>query len=210
MKRLALLLLAVSAFAQRSIVVVDSGTVKLGANAVTVVQKQLTRDFAPAWGVTATLRYTTVANDVRTGEVAVWIKDTEAGCWYCTGFVATRTLDVYGKPIIQIFMDKVRALNIAPAYVLGHELMEYLVNPQGTFQVLRSDIGQVKVYRLEICDAVQRHMYTIDGLLVSNFTLPAFWGIFNGPYDYMNKILSPFGTTEADGELSFFTVVATI
>jgi len=211
MKLALLMLLVLSAFAQHTIVVQDIGTVKLGSDAVNVVQKQLTQDFYPAWGITASLRYTIIENDMRFGEIVVRIMDTEYVSWNYTGYVAIRLVDAYGKPIILIFMDKIKVSNIPPAYVLGHEIMEYLVNPKGTYQVLRSDTGLIRVYRLEICDAVQKHMYSINGMFVSNFTLPAFWGsFFVGPYDYMGKIMTPFGSLASDGELSYFTVAATI
>ena len=86
MKLALLMLLVLSAFAQHTIVVQDIGTVKLGSDAVNVVQKQLTQDFYPAWGITASLRYTIIENDMRFGEIVVRIMDTEYVSWNYTGY----------------------------------------------------------------------------------------------------------------------------
>lgn len=61
---------------------------------------------------------------------------------------------------------------------LSHEIIEMLVDPGGTAP--------------EICDPVAWADYTIDGVTVSDWTLPAFWSPASAPpYDFLRTLHYP-------------------
>lgn len=74
--------------------------------------------------------------------------------------------------------------------VLSHEALELLMDPHIDYW---ADAPDGFSYPLEVCDAVQGDTYTIDGVVVSNFLLPAWFSpSLPGPFDFMKKLTAPF------------------
>ena len=61
-----------------------------------------------------------------------------------------------------------------PATVLSHEVLEMLANPSVANLTVNWRDGLL--YPMEVCDAVQAISYDIDGVEVSDFVLPAWFG----------------------------------
>ena len=75
---------------------------------------------------------------------------------------------------------------------LSHELLELLGDPNA--DEFRSYVDGYE-YALELCDAVESDTYVIDGVEVSNFVLPAFFGNDQtARVDYLGKLARPFET----------------
>lgn len=95
-----------------------------------------------------------------------------------------------GKPYGKVFIKVCQQFNVPWISVLSHEILE-LVGDPGANQWAHDPTG--RLWAFEMCDAVQDHLYNIDGVPVSNFVLPNFF-IPNSapPYDYMKVLTAPF------------------
>jgi hypothetical protein len=79
----------------------------------------------------------------------------------------------------------------------SHELMEMVCDPEG----MRTepgpplkDGGERVDYLVEVCDACQRSTYTVDGVLVSDFVVPEYYGQSSGAeglYSFTGRITRP-------------------
>lgn len=73
---------------------------------------------------------------------------------------------------------------------LSHEILETRADPYCNYGSENSDGWE---YWLEVCDAVQRSGYLIDGLEVSNFCLKHWFNPEgDGPFDFMGNLDGPF------------------
>ncbi|MGZ4530795.1 MAG: hypothetical protein ACXVXP_00415 [Mycobacteriaceae bacterium] len=61
-----------------------------------------------------------------------------------------------------------------------HEVVEMLVDPTGS--------RYWRLGKLEVCDPVENLTYTLDGVAVSDFTLPTYFGGGPGPWDQMRQL----------------------
>ena len=54
--------------------------------------------------------------------------------------------------------------------------------------------GRTVQYLVEVCDPCEADHYAIDGIEVSSFVTPAYFGLAPGPpYDMLGRIAGPFG-----------------
>ena len=161
------------------------------AQAVAAVQKQVTNDFGPAWGVTATVdAFPTIADKplescpvvIRNQVPAAGVHLTDDG-------------------------DKAFALvRFTPGsdewrVTLSHEILEMLADPSGSGTVTGpspTGNGQTVEYLLEVCDPCQglepdfRFGYTVNGLEVSDFVLPSYYKAFgSGRYSFAGHVTEP-------------------
>lgn len=139
---------------------------KLGAVGA-ALQKQVTRDFAPAWGQSATVG-------------AFFGGTVPPGYWEIR---VKRTLDSSGT------LGYHHRLHHEPSAVVehtrdwpltaSHELLEMLADPWGARLVAADDPrgtnARVQVL-VEACDPCEDFSYTVDGIGVSDFVLPAYYG----------------------------------
>jgi len=133
------------------------------------LQKQVTRDLAPYWGVTATVDAFPKLDDVPAGYLPIVLTFQPLH-----GQGGLR-LDHNGRPYAH--------LEVTPLWSLhaSHACIEMLVNPYGLRTVAtrspRQDQGPVELL-VEACAPCQdpRYGYTVNGVLVSDFCTPAYFG----------------------------------
>lgn len=83
---------------------------------------------------------------------------------------------------------------------LAHEIDEMLVDPLEQTYANNGTIGgfdwsaSAPDLLVEICDPVEGDDYTLDGVDVPDFTLPANWTGGAPPYDYLHKLHRPLTT----------------
>src|SRR5882724_7238812 len=155
------------------------------------LQKQITRDFEPAWGWGANLKF-----NAKRYNMKVVIKDHARGGdlgYHIEG----------GKPVGYIFAkDDIEATGEFKEYTstLSHELLEMIADPNvnlyaaGKFRIKgKSRMG---FYALEVCDPVQENYYKVDGVRVQDFVLPEWFEQFHKKgamkMDHMGVIDAPF------------------
>lgn len=99
-------------------------------------------------------------------------------------------VDPNGRPYGKVFIQVCKQYGYPWVSVLSHEVLELLGDP-GANQWANDPTG--RLWAFEMCDAIQDHIYPLDGEMVSNYVLPNFFipGA-PGPYDFMGKLTAPF------------------
>ena len=155
------------------------------ARVAAALQRQVTRDLGPLWGIDATVSYFPSLEDVPMGywPIIVTLRD--------LGEAAGVHLDDHGQPYALV--EATEAWSLAAS----HECIEMLVDPSGNRLVacqLPGDSSKRVEILVEACDPCQdeAHGYTIDdGVLVSDFCTPAYYEPGAGPgvrYSYRGTI----------------------
>ena len=131
-------------------------------------QKQLDRDFAPAWGICAKLHFG-IRVIPHTWVLGVFDDADQAGA---LGYHDVSSL---GTPLGKVFAKTTMDDGGLWTVTFTHELLEMLVDPWIVASALDDQRG--RFYALEICDAVEadRLGYDIDGVRVTDFVLPGFF-----------------------------------
>jgi hypothetical protein len=131
------------------------------------LQRQVTRDFAPVWGVSATVDDFPRLDDVPLGYWPMIVVPDVRGA-------AGIHLDKDGQPFALIEMSNSWSLTAS------HEMLEMLADPFGNRLVPGRSIkrGQGRVeYLVEVCDPSEaaEFGYTVNDILVSDFYTPRFF-----------------------------------
>jgi len=158
-----------------NIAVLNKSTTPLGADFLAIVnalQKQVSRDFAPSWGIDCSLFVMDSISD-----------DDYWGMIFVDDATVAQALGYHdktpkGNPIGYVFVKTSLQSGEKPSVTASHELLEILGNPYIN-NVVRNPRDGV-VYAKEACDAVQRVTYDIDGIPVSDFMLPE-WFLSSSP-----------------------------
>jgi hypothetical protein len=135
------------------------------------VQKQVTRDVAPIWEVSATVDSFARLEDVPLGSWPILIQD------HLDYPAEGIHLDNDGQPfaLVQANGDE-----DVVSLTTSHECLEMLVDPFGKRLVAgdspKPDQGRV-MFLVEVCDPSEdaRNAYSVNGLLVSDFYTPEFF-----------------------------------
>ena len=167
------------------------------------LQKQITRDFEPAWGWGAHLRINAKKFDMK-----IVIKDHARGGdlgYHIEG----------GKPVGYIFAkDDIAATGEHKEYTstLSHELLEMIADPNvnlyaaGKFRL--NGKKRVGFFALEVCDPVQENYYKIGGVRVQDFVVPEWFEEYHKKgamkMDHMGKLDAPF-TLSPGGYVEVFS-----
>lgn len=166
---------------------------------IRAVNRQIAEDFAPHWGLGATLRLDGSGKgatlQAMRGDAVIHLHDRTAGFHFET---------VRGVPYGVVFT---RLHEEAPAHkawlwwtvILSHEALELLADPFNNLLAKgphpEDPRREVFHYR-EVCDPVQMQTYQIDGVSVSNFVLPRYYNA-NAPAgahnDFLGTGLKAFG-----------------
>ncbi|XZF12387.1 hypothetical protein ACTHGU_11390 [Chitinophagaceae bacterium MMS25-I14] len=149
----------------------ESGAIDFSQTAriAAALQKQITRDFRPVWGIDATISAYTRLEDVPSDYWTILIKD-NIGYAGAAGI----HLDRDGQPYALVESEGNVALTCS------HEAIEMLADPFGNRLVASGSImpgqGRVK-YLVEVCDPSEDIScgYTVNGLTVSDFYTPHYF-----------------------------------
>lgn len=146
---------------------------------IKALQRQLDEDFAPRWGIDATL----VPWRGRIEGPGYWGLVLLNGHTPKSAGDAYDALSVYGHitsdghPLARVFVDK-----LGPrqpwTHLASHELLEMLVDPYRYAAVYREDGEPYRMYARRVCDpcAAYSDGYDLNGHIVSDFVCPAWFG----------------------------------
>jgi hypothetical protein len=153
-------------------------------------ETQWNRDLAPAWDL---------------GQAKVeWFDKTEAptaGSWWVVFLddsdqadaLAYHDVTDQGLPISKVFARTLTQDNASISVGATHEICEMAVDP--TINLAAQD-KKGTFWAYEVCDPVEddRYGYEINGVLVTDFVTPAWFGFQNsqGPLDFKQHATKPF------------------
>ncbi len=162
---------------------------------VLALQKQVTNDFAPVWGIDAELSF--VPRNGKPAARAWWLalldtSDQATALGY-------HDLTADGLPLGKAFVTSDMQLGLQWTVTASHELLEMLADPDiNLWAFPHSDALIDRLYSYEVCDACEADAlgYLIDGILVSDFLYPAwfesFWLPGSTQFDKQSHIQEPF------------------
>jgi hypothetical protein len=98
-----------------------------------------------------------------------------------------------GQPIAKVFVKTIQARNASVSIKATHEICEMAVDPSNHLAV---QDGEGAFWACEICDPVDsdEHGYEINGVPVSDFVTPAWFGMRSGtaPFDFRQHVTAAF------------------
>jgi hypothetical protein len=167
------------------------------ARVASAIQKQVTRDFGPLWGINATVDVFPSLDAVPVGYWHVVVRDDidrpgEAG-------YHETELD---QPVAAVQFDDDWSVTAS------HEILEMLADPFGRFMTAAEDVrgGQGSVlYIVEVCDPCEASTYSIDEVRLSDFCTAQYFGPDVGAgqrYSFTGSISKPREVLKG-GYLSF-------
>jgi hypothetical protein len=164
------------------------------------IQKQVSRDFGPMWNVEATVDAFDKLEDVPVGYWHVLLQDELPN-----SAAGLHKRDDNKQPFALV------ALTTNWTVFMSHEVLEMLVDPQGTLtragNSLKSGQGRVE-YLIEVCDPCQSSSfaYSVNSVMVSDFYTPQYFDPVksNGVrYSYSGQVRGPREVLDG-GYLSWF------
>jgi hypothetical protein len=162
---------------------------------VDALQKQVTNDFLPAWGVGAQLTF------IPTGSTP------PAGTWWLSilddsdqaGALGYHDITPDGLPLGKVFAGTDLKYGSQWSVTASHELLEMLGDPNINLTVfVQNDQSTGILYAYEVCDACEadQFAYKIGNVSVSDFVFPSWFESFrtagSAQFDQTNQIQSPF------------------
>jgi hypothetical protein len=177
-----------------------SETPKVGASELSVVsaaiQAQVTRDFGPMWGVTATVDAFPSMTDVPRGSRPVRVQENihAADAGYHQ--------DEHNQPFALVKWGNGWSMTAS------HETLEMLADPTGHRLHPASspaDSTRKVMVGIEVCDPCSETSYLINGVRVSDFVTPLFYitpAVPSGRYSHTGQVTEPLTVIEG-GYISF-------
>jgi hypothetical protein len=168
------------------------------ASLTKVLQKQVDDHFAPAWGCRADLRFVPNIQATNLDEWWLGIFDYSDQA----GVLGYHDLTDQGLPFGKVFAKTAMDYDESWTVCASHELLEMLADPDVSLTAFMQGPIGARLYSYEVCDACEddRFGYKIDGTLVSDFVLPAWFESFrkNGStaFDFREHISEPFQLLE--------------
>lgn len=163
------------------------------AKTVAALQTQVSRDFAPAWGVDAKLRLLPKDGKPAPGEWWLTLLDDAD----TAGALGYHDHTKEGLPLGKAFVKTSLKSHEHWSVTASHELLEMLADPCINIVAMAAVDGVQQLYSYEVCDACEgdEHAYKIDGVLVSNFVFPAWFEPIldkgSAQFDFMKHIDEP-------------------
>jgi hypothetical protein len=163
------------------------------------LQVQVTRDFAPAWGIDVPL------TAVHMGQTA------PAGAWQLVcldntdqaGDLGYHELTAEGLPLGKAFIKTDQGYGLEPSVTVSHELLEMLGDPWVCASCLVTMAGKPMLVSMEVCDPVEDDQFAYEvtpGVRVSNFVYPSYFTqAAKGPYDHGKTLSAPAPSLTAGG-----------
>jgi hypothetical protein len=170
------------------------------AHVSAAIQKQISRDFGPMWNVEATVDAFDTLEDVPIGYWHVLLQDELPN-----GAAGLHKRDDNKQPFALVALT-----NNWPVF-MSHEVLEMLVDPQGTLtragNSLKSGQGRVE-YLIEVCDPCQalKFAYSVNSVCVSDFYTPNYFDPVRSSgvrYSYSGQVRGPREVLDG-GYLSWF------
>jgi hypothetical protein len=164
------------------------------------IQKQVSRDFGPMWNVEATVDAFDKLEDVPIGYWHVLLQDELPN-----SAAGLHKRDDNKQPFALV------ALTTNWPVFMSHEVLEMLVDPQGTLtragNSLKSGQGRVE-YLIEVCDPCQasEFAYTVNSVMVSDFYTPQYFDPLKSRgvrYSFSGQVRGPREVLDG-GYLSWF------
>lgn len=177
---------------------------------VAALNRQIAEHFQPAWDISGTVEIEDPADPVAEPDGVVELHKQpkyESFHWDPTG-TPTAIVDT---EISTWQAEHLRFMQWSVA--LSHEILEMLTDPDLKRTVVgpHPDADRQVEYCVEICDPVQADVYSIDGVDVINFVLPAYYDASTpaGPAtNHLGEDLAPLGWTKL-GEVGFWDKTVT-
>lgn len=163
------------------------------------LQKQISGDFYPAWGVDAELDFVPKGKEPPEGQWWLVILDDSDQA----GALGYHDMTADGLPLGKVFAGTDAQFGMEWTVTASHELLEMLGDPAINLTAISMtafDINQPVIGRLwayEVCDPCEADEdgYLIDGVLVSDFVYPEWFESFRPvgtQFDYQKRISDPF------------------
>lgn len=185
------------------------------------VQKQVTRDFSPLWGIEATVDafpdLESVPSDYRPVVLFGDISELPPRLKALLGprpaealIEAIESDEIAGVHLTAVTRQPFSLASAEGAWTVtvSHETLEMLADPYGNRLVAAAhptDPGQRVCYLLEVCDPCLSTYYTVNGVPVSDFYTPRYFdpvGIESIRYSFTGSLARPLEILE-DGYLSW-------
>jgi len=160
---------------------------------VDALQIQVSRDFAPIWGIDASVVFIPTGAKAHPTDWQLGIFDTSDQA----GALGYHDVTNDGLPLGKVFAKTDLQFGSSLSVTMSHELLEMLLDPDVNLSVFvqTTDVNGT-IYAYEAADACEDDQfgYDINGVLVSDFVYPAWFESFRttGPFDYQKKISKPF------------------
>lgn len=138
------------------------------ARAASALQRQVLEHFFPCWGVSATVRAAATSGPSHDGDWVLELRRTPT----VAGALGVHQVTATGMPLMFDFPLLDAQDGVPWTVTASHEILETLADPW-LRRGAQDDDGAW--WAIEVCDAVEADTYVIDGVVVSNFCLPA-WG----------------------------------
>jgi hypothetical protein len=164
-------------------------------NAVSALQTQVHRDFAPAWGIDADLSFASPQEHPSGAWRIVVLNNSDQA-----GALGYHDFTIEGLPLGKVFAKTTMDYGGHWTVTASHELLEMLGDPdisRAVFVPSSHRYGGV-IFAYENCDACEADQfgYHINDTLVSDFIFPAWFEYFRKPgstrFDFCNHINAPF------------------
>ncbi|HVY32032.1 MAG TPA: hypothetical protein VHB79_36100 [Polyangiaceae bacterium] len=190
---------------------------------VRAISKQVKEDFAPLWGMTATLRHATISRSAKpdpelsAADVIIYVGETNDDPQQVKNAVGYHSQNHRGVPYGFVFADIAKKVDEPWSTTLSHEVLELIADPDVNLMVVGpdpkkpNDSNSVVLRPYEVCDPVQADSYEIDDIAVSNFVTPLYFAQLDHPVltqtNYLNLKLERFGVRPG-GYFSYYDLAA--
>lgn len=193
--------------------VINESTVLTDADVTPVIsalQKQVTNDFRPVWGVDAELTMVSKNSQPPTGSWWLVILDDSDQA----GALGYHDLTSDGLPLGKVFAASDLKAGTSWTVTASHELLEMLADPNINLSVFVQNTNTTgTLYAYEVCDACEDDSvgYQIDNILMSDFVYPSWFEDFHTTgstqFDRTNQIQNPLQLLP-NGYIGIFNVSA--
>lgn len=148
---------------------------------IRAVNTQIERDFRPYWHRGGQLRLEGHEHTSRNERHQDMRGDAVLYLWNeldPDGALGFHDLNARGIPFGMVFLQMSKDLDEPWTVTFSHEVLELLLDPEANLLAAGphpKDPGRTVFHWYEVCDAVQKQKYEIDGVEVSNFVLPLYF-----------------------------------
>jgi hypothetical protein len=175
------------------------------SSTVASLQKQVTVDFAPLWGVNAELFLT---HKLKTPLANAWqlviLDDSDQA-----DALGYHDLTPNGLPVMKVFAKTASQDGVSWTSVASHEVLEALADPFVDSTIfVETGTTDGRLWPVEVCDPVQGDLYKIGTVEVSNFVTPQ-WFMTTPPagstFDFLKRTTHSFDI-RPNGYMEYFDV----